>query len=49
MYHQDLEAFGDLGDRREILDRSISGADRDRRDHCQCAGVAEQQRIAVGL
>jgi len=48
-HHQHLVAFGDLGDRRELLDRVVIAEAIDRRAHHQRARIAEQQRVAVGL
>src|SRR5262245_44615093 len=46
--HEHLIALGDLRDRREVL-YGVVIAKGDRRSHHQGAGVAEQQRVAVGL
>ena len=48
MHHEDLVALGNLRDRREALRRIVAGARRHRRDHGEHAGVADQQRQAVG-
>jgi hypothetical protein len=48
-HHQHLVAFGDLGDRREMLGGVVVAEPVDRRPDHQRAGIAEQERIAVGL
>ena len=48
-HHQDLVALGDLGDRREVLDGVVVAEAVDGGPDHERAGIAEQQRVAVGL
>ena len=47
-HHEDLVALGEFRDRRELAGRIVAGARRHRRRHGEHAGVADEQRIAVG-
>ena len=47
MHGDDLEARGDPRDGSEILDWIVARPGRYRGDHCQSAGIAQQQGIAV--
>ncbi len=49
MHHQDHVAVRHARDRREVLDRIVAGILRHRGNHRQRAGVAVEQRVAVGL
>ncbi len=48
MHDEDLETFVDTDDRREVLDRIVTGALRHRRNGGERTGVAGEQRVTVG-
>ena len=49
MHHQHGRAVGHLGDRREALDRIVSGVFLQRGHHAERGAGRQQQRVAVGL